>query len=62
MPAGAEPSTWLPPAVDYRCQYLTDWVATKMHWRLSVDADEKAAITEVLDDCPDVSVTVTPAR
>ncbi|MGW2779585.1 HNH endonuclease family protein [Streptomyces olivaceoviridis] len=60
--ADQDPSTWLPPAVGYRCQYLTDWVATKMRWRLSVDADEKAAITEVLDQCPDVPVTITPAR
>ncbi|CAM5689892.1 MULTISPECIES: hypothetical protein [Streptomyces] len=46
----------------YRCQYLTDWVATEMRWALSLDTDEKAAITDVLDNCPDVPLTVTPAR
>ncbi|MGW5497709.1 HNH endonuclease family protein [Streptomyces olivaceoviridis] len=60
--ADQDPSTWLPPAVGYRCQYVTDWVADKMRWRLSVDADEKAAIAEVLDNCPNVPVTVAPAR
>ncbi|WP_031102252.1 MULTISPECIES: HNH endonuclease family protein [unclassified Streptomyces] len=60
--ADQDPSTWLPPAVGYRCQYVTDWVATKMRWGLNVDTDEKAAINEVLDNCPNVPVTVTPAR
>ncbi|GGZ24761.1 hypothetical protein GCM10010300_80290 [Streptomyces olivaceoviridis] len=26
------PSMWLPPAVGYRCQYATDWVADKTCW------------------------------
>ncbi|MFH9090455.1 HNH endonuclease family protein [Streptomyces sp. NPDC017673] len=60
--ADQDPSTWLPSAVGYRCQYVTDWVADKMRWRLSVDTNEKAAINEVLDNCPNVPVTVTPAR
>ncbi|MEW2289411.1 HNH endonuclease family protein [Streptomyces sp. NPDC047841] len=60
--ADQDPSTWLPPAAGYRCQYVTDWVATKMRWALSVDTDEKTAIAEVLDQCPDVPVTVTPAH
>ncbi|MGW2708517.1 HNH endonuclease family protein [Streptomyces sp. NPDC001356] len=60
--ADQDPSTWLPPAVGYRCQYVTDWVADKTRWGLSIDTGEQAAITEVLDDCPSVSVTVTLAR
>ncbi|MGW3458584.1 HNH endonuclease family protein [Streptomyces olivaceoviridis] len=60
--ADQDPSTWLPPAVGYRCQYVTDWVADKMRWGLSVDTDEQAAITDVLENCPNVPVTVTPAR
>ncbi|MET8771111.1 HNH endonuclease family protein [Streptomyces sp. NPDC004658] len=60
--ADQDPSTWLPPAVGYRCQYVTDWVADKMRWGLSIDADEKLAIAEVLGNCPNVPVTVTPAR
>ncbi|MEV7817116.1 HNH endonuclease family protein [Streptomyces flaveolus] len=60
--ADQDPSTWLPPAVGYRCQYVTDWVADKMRWGLSIDTGEHAALTEVLDNCPDVPVTVTLAR
>ncbi|MGV9934002.1 HNH endonuclease family protein [Streptomyces olivaceoviridis] len=60
--ADQDPSTWLPPAVSYRCQYVTDWVADKMRWGLSVDTGEQAALTEVLGNCPNVPVTVTLAR
>ncbi|MEW2290510.1 HNH endonuclease family protein [Streptomyces sp. NPDC047841] len=60
--ADQDPSTWLPPAVGYRCQYVTDWVADKMRWGLSIDAGEQAALTKVLGNCPDVPVTVTLAR
>ncbi|AEY86643.1 putative secreted protein [Streptomyces hygroscopicus subsp. jinggangensis 5008] len=45
-----------------RCQYVTGWVATKMRWAPSVDTHEQAAITEVLGHCPNVTVTITPAR
>ncbi|MER6680099.1 HNH endonuclease family protein [Streptomyces olivaceoviridis] len=60
--AAPAPSTWLPPAAGCRCQYVTGWVATKMRWALSVDTHEQAAITEVLGHCPNVTVTITPAR
>ncbi|MFE1198534.1 HNH endonuclease family protein [Streptomyces olivaceoviridis] len=60
--ADQDPSTWLPPAVGYRCQYVTDWVADKTRWGLSIDTGEQAALTEVLGNCPDVPVTVTLAR
>ncbi|MFD8391020.1 HNH endonuclease family protein [Streptomyces sp. NPDC059680] len=60
--ADQDPSTWLPPAAGYRCTYVTDWVADKTRWGLSVDAGEQAALAEVLSSCPDVPVTVTRAR
>ncbi|MGW2773454.1 HNH endonuclease family protein [Streptomyces olivaceoviridis] len=60
--ADQDPSTWLPSAVGYRCQYVTDWVADKMRWGLSIDTGEQAALAEVLSNCPNVPVTVTPAR
>ncbi|KUM96191.1 hypothetical protein AQI95_42730 [Streptomyces yokosukanensis] len=60
--ADQDPATWLPPAVGYRCTYVTDWVADKTRWGLSIDAVEQAALEEVLSDCPDVPVTVTEAR
>ncbi|MES9524140.1 HNH endonuclease family protein [Streptomyces capoamus] len=60
--ADQDPTTWLPPAAGYRCQYVTDWVADKLRWGLSIDTYEQGALTEVLGNCPDVPVTVTPAR
>jgi hypothetical protein len=60
--ADQDPTTWLPPAAGYRCQYVTDWVADKTRWGLSVDADEQAALAQTLSSCTDVPVTVTLAR
>lgn len=60
--ADQDPSTCLPPATGYRCTYVTDWVADKTRWDLSVDAGEQAALAEVLSNFPDVPVTVTRAR
>ncbi|MFI2764815.1 HNH endonuclease family protein [Streptomyces echinatus] len=59
--ADQDPATWLPPAAGYRCQYVTDWVADKLRWGLSIDTGEQAALAEVLTACPNVPVTVTPA-
>ncbi|MEU7428596.1 HNH endonuclease family protein [Streptomyces sp. NPDC040750] len=60
--ADQDPATWMPPAAGYRCQYATDWIADKTRWGLSIDATEHAALAKVLDNCPDVPVTVSPAR
>ncbi|MFF4845568.1 HNH endonuclease family protein [Streptomyces collinus] len=60
--ADQDPTTWLPPAAGYRCQYVTDWIADKTRWALSIDAAEQAALAEELAHCPDVPVTVTTAR
>ncbi|MET7434071.1 hypothetical protein ABZT16_34730 [Streptomyces flaveolus] len=60
--ADQDPTTWLPPTVGYRCQYVTDWIADKIRWGLSIDAAEHTALSDVLDACPNVPVTVTTAR
>ncbi|GHF17625.1 hypothetical protein GCM10014715_85830 [Streptomyces spiralis] len=60
--ADQDPTTWLPPAVGYRCTYVTDWVADKTRWGLSIDAGEQAALAESLRRCPDSPITVTLAR
>ncbi|MGW2444524.1 HNH endonuclease family protein [Streptomyces sp. NPDC001675] len=60
--ADQDPSTWLPPAVGYRCQYATDWIADKTRWGLSIDTTEHAALGEELGRCPNVPITVTTAR
>ncbi|MFF9158270.1 HNH endonuclease family protein [Streptomyces sp. NPDC014846] len=60
--ADQDPTTWLPPATGYRCQYATDWVADKARWGLSIDSAEQAALTDLLAGCPNALVTVTLAR
>ncbi|MFE5220470.1 MULTISPECIES: HNH endonuclease family protein [unclassified Streptomyces] len=60
--ADQDPSTWLPPAPGYRCQYVTDWVADKTRWGLSIDTAEHTALTDVLASCPNAPITVTLAR
>ncbi|MFJ8827619.1 HNH endonuclease family protein [Streptomyces sp. NPDC102467] len=53
---------WLPPFAGDRCTYVTDWVAAKMRWQLSIDPAEKAALGKELDSCPNTPVKVTFAR
>ncbi|UFR07149.1 HNH endonuclease family protein [Streptomyces sp. Go40/10] len=60
--ADQDPATWLPPAVSYRCQYVTDWVADKTRWGLSIDTGEQDALATVLASCPNAPITVTLAR
>ncbi|WP_422751960.1 HNH endonuclease family protein [Micromonospora sp. WMMD708] len=56
-----DPATWLPPYAAARCRYVTEWVATKTRWRLTVDSVEKSALTSLAGGCPNVTVTVTYA-
>ncbi|MEI6155763.1 MAG: HNH endonuclease family protein [bacterium] len=39
-----DPTNWLPPLTSANCVYLTDWVAVKIRWQLSVDAEERQSI------------------
>jgi len=56
-----DPADWLPPYSSARCRYITEWVAVKIRWRLTVDTREKSTLTSWADACPDVTVTVTRA-
>jgi len=46
-----DPAEWLPPATTYWCKYLRQWVGVKFRWGLSVDPEEKAAITSGIAVC-----------
>jgi len=56
-----DPATWLPPSSNARCRYITEWVAVKLRWRLSVDTAERNTLTLWANNCPNVTVTVTYA-
>ncbi|WP_406346894.1 HNH endonuclease family protein [Streptomyces sp. NBC_00648] len=60
--ADQDPSTWLPPFAGYRCQYVTDWIADKIRWGLTIDPAEQTALTESLTRCPAEQISVTRAR
>lgn len=57
-----DPGTWLPSASGARCRYITDWVAVKTRWRLTVDTAEKKALVTQASSCTNVAITVTYAR
>ncbi|XKK60646.1 HNH endonuclease family protein [Streptomyces sp. ARC32] len=60
--ADQDPAQWLPPYQPYHCQYLTDWIATKLRWQLTVDAAERDTLTEDTAPCPNQPIQVTLAR
>ncbi|MGW7244242.1 HNH endonuclease family protein [Streptomyces sp. NPDC054804] len=57
--ADKDPTEWMPPYAPYWCDYVTDWVADKPRYQLSVDPAEQDALAERLEACPDRPITVT---
>lgn len=63
-----DPTYWLPPLESATCIYLTDWVAVKIRWKLSVDAEERQSIRDgwldarcfALSKPPVVTVKIAP--
>jgi hypothetical protein len=54
-----DPSNWIPPQKTYTCTYLSEWVAIKARWNLSMDQSEFGRIKNLLTaSC--ASVTVAP--
>lgn len=48
-----DPALWLPSRVAYTCTYISDWVAIKARWSLSVDVKEYAKLRAMLTSaCP----------
>jgi hypothetical protein len=54
-------TTWIvPDHPSQRCRYLSDQVAIKLAWELSMDAADQAAMRRIAEKCPDTDVTVNP--
>ncbi len=58
--ADQDPATWMPPLTDATCHYLTDWVTTKIRWKLTIDNTEREALNQRSADCTD-TVSTNPA-
>lgn len=43
-----EPSGWLPPVQENRCAYVSDWIAVKYRWNLTIDPAEKSFLTTII--------------
>jgi hypothetical protein len=54
-----DPTTWVPPQGD--CRYVRYWAAVKTRWHLNVTKPEKATLTRLAGDCPNVELSVTRA-
>lgn len=48
----ADASEWLPPNRAFRCEYVARQISVKYKYRLWVTESERAAMQEVLSDCP----------
>ena len=64
----SDPTNWLEISAPAVCVYLTEWVAVKIRWKLSVDAEERQSIRDgwldarcfALNKPPVVTVKIAP--
>jgi len=54
-----DPSNWLPPLTSYHCTYISDWVAVKARWKLSMDQSEYGRVKKLVDSCGGSSVATS---
>ncbi len=45
------PEAWLPPNTAYRCEYGRRWIWIKHKWNLTVNAQERTTLQELLQGC-----------
>jgi len=50
-----DPSTWLPP--ENKCLYVSNWIAIKVRYSLTVDTAEANALTSLVAQCNITSIT-----
>ncbi|WP_329625951.1 HNH endonuclease family protein (plasmid) [Streptomyces sp. NBC_01255] len=56
-----DPQHWMPPLPDTHCRYISEWVATKLRWGLTVDQGEADALAVYAEACETTVVHYTPA-
>lgn len=54
-----DPSQWLPPRSAYVCQYISDWIAVKWQWKLTMDQSEWGRVKNLLTgQCRDTPIAL----
>ena len=46
-----DPADWLPPNLDFRCEYVRLWIAIKQRWGLRMDEREENAVNAAIVKC-----------
>ena len=52
-----DPSTWLPP--ENKCAYVSNWIAIKVRYSLTVDSSEANALTSLVTQCNITSINAS---
>ncbi|MFD8544755.1 HNH endonuclease family protein [Streptomyces sp. NPDC059649] len=56
-----DPAEWMPPTQTATCTLATDWVATKLRWKLPMDRAEQNKLSKLAAGCPRATVRHAPA-
>lgn len=46
-----DPLEWIPPLVEYQCEYITRWIYIKRKYKLEMDVEEQKKIEEIQKTC-----------
>lgn len=55
-----DPAEWLPPRTQYRCTYVTSWIAVKHRWSLAIDKRERDALRRSAKACGNPRIMLPP--
>jgi hypothetical protein len=57
-----DPNLWMPTQKNYRCEYISNWIAVKYRWSLSVDISEKNFLVAEVKNCGAKATVAAPKR
>jgi hypothetical protein len=55
-----DPNLWMPSQKNYRCEYISNWIAVKYRWSLSIDESEKNFLVLEVKNCGSKANVVAP--
>lgn len=57
-----DPNLWMPKQKNYRCAYVSNWIAVKFRWSLSMDISEKNFLAAEVKNCGSKAIVAAPKR